>query len=176
MQLLDSYVQNVLQLGGDNGNLAGALARLWIAGCSGSGAVVISNHGPSCRLTVADVIGFSNGMNYQHDDGWNSFMTEFGDDRQIIAWGSEVVTSFQGGSVGRGHYEVPDKLMLTDLGGNRDKVHPGELGFPTNAAGYLEERLAPLHDQRNPAVMWRAAHPFNEWRLLLSGGVGRRRR
>jgi hypothetical protein len=176
LQVLDSYVQNVLQLGGDNGNLVGTIARLWVAGCAGSGAVVISNHGPSTKLTVADVLGFSNGMAYQHDDGWNSFMTEFGDDRQIIAWGPEPVTSFQGGTVGAGHFEVPDKLMVIDAGGNRDKISPAELGFATNAAGYLEDHLAPLNDPDNPALLWRHAHPFDEWRLLLAGGVGRRRR
>lgn len=165
--LSDSYSQSILQLGGDNGNLRGALYRLWVAGCGSAGGVIISQNNLVTLLTLQDVVGFSNGMSYPHDDGWNTFTTQFCDGRQIIGWGPNPVTTANGGAVSRGRFAIPNRMVLQDLGGNSDGPIPAQFAKADWNPAYLRNKLDPLNDPANPGLMWRQQNPFESWRAFL---------
>lgn len=164
LQIASGYQQCVSNLGGDNASCILALDDLWIAGSGAVGLLVISQKNLYTQLSLRSVVGWSNGMGFRNDSGWNTMMTQFCDDRQIISWGTQDVTSSQGGAVGMGRFNIPNRFVTKDLGGNSDRVSPG--GFAMQGP-YLEDKLAPLNDPRNPALRWRERNPYMSWDNVL---------
>jgi hypothetical protein len=151
LALVDGWQQCNTMLGGDNASSTFTIARVWAVGCGGVGLSVDSAPVNSVVANVADVTSFSNGMAFKHDDGWNTLLTEWLDDAQAI-WPNV--------------FNVPGRLITNISGTNSDKhVLPG---FATDSTGrYLLDPLAPKNDPRNPALVWRHAHLFEQWRELL---------
>lgn len=163
------YLQQVCNLGGDNASCKLLLEDLWIAGSGAAGFLVISSrNGIYTELSMKKVVGWSNGMSFQNDEAWNTMMTQYCDERRILVWGTQDVTSATGGTVGSGRFNVPGRFVTRDLGGNSDRVSPG--GFAMTGPGdmYMVDKLAPLNDPRNPALLWRQRNPYESWRNFVA--------
>src|SRR4051794_35813121 len=150
----DSYIGETSNVGGDNGTSTNLQWNNdWFAGSSGIGLVLAVQGTNRIAGSMRDIRGFSNGLRYANDPGWDQVRVDI-NENNVVPW----------------PYSLKDsRLAVSSSGTNLNQAPPD--GITMSGRQMVDYRQALEHAQ-NPANVWRAAHPYNSWAGYFNFSAG----
>lgn len=151
VEITDSWIGQKLQWGATGDDITNArFRRVWLAGSRTFGMINgVADGGRILANSMEDVRAFGNGQAHGgHDADTDAFRTDFVDGRQVAQWPRA--------------YEAPGRFELS--------VRGVDLSVPSGIRirdGVLVDVDQVRDHPRNPANVWRRAHPYDDFREFL---------